>query len=206
MKRLTIIGLAAAITAALMVFIAAGTASATVLCQTDVLSGCGSASDVANGSTLTFSAEGSTTTTDIFGGLVGTCTGSTISGNTANTGSSTQTIAVKITSITFSGCNHPVTVNNATLGSLEIHNIAGTANGTVTGTDTTITIDETSLGTCNFLTSNTDLGTLTGTSSTGGAPTLDIKASIPSENCGFNATWEGSYKYTGVENFNVAAS
>ncbi len=204
MKYLKMLGLAALAAMAVMAVVGAGTASATKLCKQDVTTGC--TSHIASGTTLTFSAEGSTTLTDVFGGVVATCTGSSVSGKTTTTGSSTETVKGSISSLTFTGCNHPVTVNNASLGTLEVHNIAGTPNGTVTSNATTVTIDESPLGTCSFQTSNTDIGTLTGTSTTGGAPTFDIKASIPSENCGFNGTWEGSYKYTGTENFNVSAS
>jgi hypothetical protein len=129
-----------------------------------------------------------------------------------NTGgaASTQTVVGIITTVDPVGCSKAITVSNTsgvqTTGTLDVHSIAGTDNGTVTNNDTTVTIANTLIGTCHFLTSNTPIGTLTGTQKPGGAPTLDISASIPSETCGFNATWEGSYVYTGTENFNVSAS
>lgn len=212
MKHLKMLGLAAIAAMGLMAFLGATTASATVLCKKNQTSAC--TEKVAKGKTITFSAEGSTSLTDAFGGLVATCTGSTVSGSITNEGSSTTAVVGSITTLGFTGCNHPVTTKNTsgveTLGTLEVSNIAGSDNGTVKSNDTTVTIDESPLGTCHFLTSNTKIGTLTGKdhpgNATPGTPTFDIEASIPSENCFFNGTWEGSYKYTGTEPFNVAAS
>lgn len=70
------------------------------------------------------------------------------------------------------------------------------SNGTVTSTGTTQEVKETLFGTCYFLTNATDIGTLTGkdaATNTSGTATFDIRASIPSENCGFSGSWEGSY-------------
>lgn len=205
MRHPKTVGLAAIAAAAFIAFLVAGTASATVLCKTNVSSGCGSAWDIASGKTLSFSAEGSTSLTGPFGELVATCTGSTMGGPTTSTGSSTATVTVGVSTFHYSVCNHAITVS-LTTGTLEYHHIAGTKRARVTSNDSTFTIHGTIFGTCNFLTSNTEIGTLTGTSETGGAPRLDLTGAIPSENCGFSATWEGSYKYMGTENFNVAAS
>jgi hypothetical protein len=208
MKHLKMLGLAAIAAMGLMAFLGASAASATVLCKQDVTSGCTSKIEATK--TLTFSAEGSTFLTGPFGEIVSTCTGSTVSGNVTNAGGAAATVVGSITSLSFTGCTKTVTTTNTsgvtTTGTLEVHSIAGTDNGTVTSNDTTVTIDNTILGTCHFLTSNTPLGTLTGTQKTGGAATFDIEAKIPSENCGFSGQWHGKYVYTGTENFNVSAS
>jgi len=204
MKYLKMIGLAAIAAAALTAFLGAGTASATVLCETNVTSGCGTAWDVNSGTPLTFSAEGSTTLTGPFGEVIATCTGSTVAGNTTSAGGA-GTVTGNITSLSFTGCNRPVEVNTATTGTLEVHSIAGKDNGTVTSNDTTVSITEIPFfGTCRFLTNNTDIGTLTGSLS---EPTFDIAATIPSETsfCP-SGTWEGSYRYTGTTKFIVGAS
>jgi hypothetical protein len=197
MKYLKMIGLAAVAAAALTAFLGAGTASATVLCETNVTTNCGNSWEVKSGSALTFSAEGSTVLTGPFGETIATCTGSNVAGNTTSTGSSATTVTGNITSLTFTGCNRPVHVNTATTGTLEVHNIAGSDNGTVTSNDTTVTITNVPfLGTCQYLTKNTDIGKVTGSLS---AATFDIAASIPSENGCPTGTWEGSYVSTGTK-------
>ncbi len=204
MKYLKMIGLAAIAAAALTAFLGAGTASATVLCETNVTSNCGTGWHVKSGTALNFSAEGSTTLTGPFGEVIATCTGSNVSGNTTNTGSGNETVKGNITSLTFSGCNRPVHVNTATTGTLEVHNIANSDNGTVTSNDTTVSITNVPfLGTCRFLTNNTDIGKLTGSLT---QPTFDIAATIPSHNGCPSGTWEGSYVYTGATPFIVGAS
>jgi hypothetical protein len=211
MKYLKMLGLAAIAAMALMA-IGAGTASATKLCEENKQTGC--ITHVLKGSLLPFTSESTTTWTNAFGGVVAECKHSLVEGPTTTTGSSTETVKVNISKLQFTECNHPVTTTNTDtttiLGSLEVHAIAGTKVGTVKSTGTTVTIDESPFGTCHFLTNLTDIGTLIGkddpNSKTPGTPTLLVKASIPSENCGFNGTWEGSYKYTGATPFNVSES
>jgi hypothetical protein len=208
MKHVKMLGLAAVAAAALMAFLGAASASATVLCENTPAAGTDCSSLVAKGTNLVFTGEGSTTLTGPFGEVIATCTESTVEGPTSNVGSTTETVKGSITKLTFNNCGtRTVTANPATLGTLEVHHIAGSDNGTVTSNDTTVTITNTPFGTCTFLTNNTDIGTMTGTSKTGGAPTFDISATIPHESSNFcpNGTWEGSYKYTGATNFNVAA-
>jgi hypothetical protein len=107
------------------------------------------------------------------------------------------TASVKLSSTTFTECNFPVKVLK--LGSLEIHSV-GKGNGTLTSTGAEITI-ETSVGSCNFTTFATDIGTVTGTAVTGTNATLDIGSSaIPRTGhsffCGSSGTWTGAYKVT----------
>lgn len=103
----------------------------------------------------------------------------------------------KAASLSFGECNFPVKVLSP--GSIEIHSTGGD-DATATSTGAEITI-ETLTGNCIFKTSGTDIGTLTGTDTTGGAATLDLGSStIPrtghSVFCGSSGTWTGSYKVT----------
>jgi hypothetical protein len=102
----------------------------------------------------------------------------------------------KLSSLTFSSCNFPVTVNKS--GSIEIEAI-GEGKGTVKSSGAEITI-ETSIDTCVFTTSNTDIGTLTGTGVTAGNAVLDLSGTLPRTAgnffCGTSGTLTGSYKFT----------
>lgn len=103
------------------------------------------------------------------------------------------TVKGNVSALTFSSCNYSVTVNKA--GSLEVHETTG-GNGTVTSSGAEISI-HTSVGTCVFTTTSTDIGSLTG-----GAPAkLDIEsAKIPRTGgnflCGSSGTWTGNYTVT----------
>ncbi|MFL5340815.1 MAG: hypothetical protein ACJ8F7_11760 [Gemmataceae bacterium] len=209
MKYLKMLGLAAIAAAALAAFLGAGTASATVLCENNQTTAC--QNDVLAGAKLDFSAEDSTALTGPFGITIATCTASTVEGTITNTGGSAATTIGSITKLTFEGCNRNVT-STTTTGTLEIHQEAGTDSGTVTSNDTTVVIHELSgIGfpdTCNYLTNNTDIGTLTGKVEGGvvKAPTFDISATIPTQTPGCVAgTWEGHYLYTGTTPFIVGA-
>jgi hypothetical protein len=208
MKYLKLLAFAAIAAVVLTAFLEPGAAPGAVLCEETPASGtdCAGPSVVAKGTNLVFSAEGSTALTGPFGEIIATCTESTVEGGIANAGSTTESVSGNISKLTFTNCGtRTVTANSSTLGTLTVSHIAGTDNGTVRSSDTTVTITNTPFGTCRYLTANTDIGTLTGTAKTSGAPTFDISATIPAETefCP-NGTWEGSYKYTGGTNFYVA--
>jgi hypothetical protein len=207
MKYLKMLGLAAVAAAAMTAILGAGTASATTLCENNQTTGC--TKHVANETELDFSLEPETvaTLTDSFGIPIVECKASTVKGKTTSTGSSTTTVEGNITSLSFTECTREVHVNTKTTGTLEIHHKAGTDDGTVTSNDTTVSITNVPfLGTCRYLTNNTDIGTLFG--SLGDTdPTFEINALIPTETSGCpNGRWEGSYEYTGTTTFIVAAS
>jgi hypothetical protein len=210
MKYLKTLGLAAIAAAGLMALLGAGTASATVLCETTV-SPCPAGWDVVAGWHYHKTIEPGTSVvvTDSFGGLINTCTTGTITGTETNTGSSTTTVSGHDSIVSLGNvltpCTRPVTT--VTAGSEEIHHISGTDNGTVTSTGMTLIIHSVPLfGSCQYSTSNSDIGTVTGTSTTGGAPTFDMLGTLASENGCPKGTLEGSYLYAGSTNFNVAAS
>lgn len=182
MKYAKMLGLLAVAVAALMAF--AGTASATTLT---------SPSGTTYTSTIKSSSEGTTSLHGPFTTV--SCTASTVEGKVEKHGAGV-TVSGAISKLTFSGCNFPVTVLKA--GSLEVHNISGTKDGTLTSNGAEITI-QTSIASCIFTTSNTDIGRLTAAPSNTGHATLDINsAGIPrtghSVFCGSSGTWTGSYK------------
>jgi hypothetical protein len=189
MKYAKMLGLLAVAAAALMAF--AGSASATTLTAPSGTTYTSSIHAVNEGN-LTLEGEN----------ISVTCTGSTVQGTVESHGSGV-TVKGNISELTFTGCNQHVTVVNA--GSLEIHNIAGTNDGTLTSSGATVTILFTTIfGNihCSFATNNTDIGRLTAAPSNEGHATLDIgkegETRIPVESgsflCGNSAKWVGFYK------------
>jgi hypothetical protein len=107
------------------------------------------------------------------------------------------TAAGNITNLTFTECAESYGVKVLSNGSLEFH-VTGGGNGTVTSSGAEITVI-TPLGfNCIYKTSATDIGTLTGSSTTGKTATLDVHAfALPrtghSAFCGGSGEWNGSY-------------
>lgn len=180
MKYLKMLGLLAVAAAALMAF--AGTASATTITSP--------ANVVA-----TPAIEATSTHTQLHGAFVSvTCTHSLVKGKVESHGAGV-TAKGNISSLSFTGCNYPVTVLKA--GNLEVHPATPTGNGTLTSNGAEIKI-HTSIGECIFTTNGTDIGTLTGSNNTGGHAFLHIGSSpIPRTGgsffCGSSGTWTGSY-------------
>jgi hypothetical protein len=183
MKYLKMLGLAAVAVASLMTF--AATASATTLTSP-------------NGTTYTgnLQAESGVLSWDGAFSTI-TCKNSTLGGTAESHGAAT-TVGVKLSSLTFTECNFPFTVGKP--GSLEIHTEGATANGngTITWSGMELAM-HTSVGTCIFTTSNTHIGTLTG--SDVGKAQWDINATkIPRTGgnflCGSSSTLTGSYTIT----------
>jgi len=103
-----------------------------------------------------------------------------------------------ISNLAFTSCTSGWHVTVVSPGSLEVHWTSG-ANGTITSSGATVGATVGGIA-CNYKTNSTDLGTLTG----GSPATLDINASIPFHNgsifCGTsNTLWTGSYKITSPE-------
>lgn len=124
------------------------------------------------------------------------CSKSTIEGKVES--HSSTTAGGKVGSLTFSECNYPVKVLSP--GSIEIHSSGGD-DATATSNGAEITVETSFGGSCIFKTSNTDIGTLTGTDTTASNATLDVGSSIiprtgHSVFCGSSGTWTGSYKVT----------
>lgn len=222
MKYLKMLGLAAVAAMGLMAFLGAGSASATILCETTPAAGtdCGNAWDVAIHTTFDFSLEEKssallkeTSFPGGFGQTIATCTSSTVKGETENTGGTAETyvnaqlhetlVGGDPEGLTFGGCTNTVTVLKA--GTLRIDHESGTDNGTVRSTGAKVTIVAFGIN-CIYETNETDVGTLTGTNAVNGKdPTFDINAVIVSTNGCPDGIWSGSYVYTGNTTFNVAA-
>jgi len=207
MKYLKMLGLAAVAAAALMAFGGAGTASASVVCSTAV-SPCPAAQkwpNTVNG--IDFSTENSTgtgagkaTLEDEFGFVKNECE-STVQGTLTN-GSATATATLSGITLTWSNCTR--TTATIATGTLEIHNIASSNNGTVTakGFEVTSKVPKLFEGgeeSCIFESGTTglDLGTLTA----GTPPTMDVSTTValaPNQgpNCPANAKWTAKYKLT----------
>lgn len=190
MKYLKLLGLAGVTAMALTAFLGSGSASATVLCKTSLTSGCWAAGWNNLGDTLYFTPEETIRLTDTSGDTLNACIESGIEMIVKNVGSSTTTLGA-FADITFDTCSVPT----ATLGTgeLEIHWIAGTDNGAVTGKkfDWTMTLFGTS---CEYgLGTGTHIGTLTG----GSPAIIDISSIVTKTAGGFicpsTAIWEGKY-------------
>ena len=131
---------------------------------------------------------------------IGLACSSFLEGSISAHGSSV-TAAGSLSALTFtaSNGNTDVTVNHP--GTLEIH-ATGSSNGTLTSDGMTLTIVFTVPGyTCRYKTNSTDIGTLTGSTTTGGTATLDVSGQLPFHSgsifCGTGiAWWTGSYSVT----------
>jgi len=131
MKHLRTFALAVMAAMALLAF-GAGTASATTLEN--------GTSPFTHPTEIVASLNGSAKLTALDGTLLATCTGGGVSGPVTQTGSSTTTVkgTVAAAGLTWSGCSQ--TTHTLQGGELEIHHIAGTSNGTVTGTTFEVTV------------------------------------------------------------------
>jgi len=139
MKYLKMAGLAAVAAMALMAF-GAGTASATTLC-TETATPCPEAKQITPQNdahivaTLT---HGELFTTGNTGNPLVTCKHGRLTSTVADAGSSTTTAKSLNDELKFEECNTTPTVVKP--GTLEIHHIAGTHNGTVTVKEAEVTV------------------------------------------------------------------
>ena len=198
MKYLKILTVAAIAASALMAF--AGSASATTLTS--------GGNTVAKGTVLhSVLKEGEAILQSTLIGEV-KCKESTVSGATGNEGSATETVSGEISTLDFGNCNSTVKVLKA--GSLEIHTeytkeengeekqkTTADGNGTLTSSGAEVTVEILGLH-CIFTTSNTDIGTVTGT--TVGSATFQAKSAPISRTggrsgafCGTSALWNATY-------------
>lgn len=202
MKHLKILSFAAIAAAALMAF--AASASATELTSPAGVM-------VTTGTTIEAASEGHA----VLDSSIGTIEcNSTVKGTTLDTGVAPETVEVKIETLTFTNCTNGAVVTvlqraeSHPTGTLTIHTQETNPNnnGTLTSFGTEVKI---SLGglQCIYLTQNTDIGTLTGSSTTGSTATFDISGRIPEfiggPLCGASASWTGSYKVTNPDFVNV---
>ncbi|HEX5525726.1 MAG TPA: hypothetical protein VFX44_00845 [Solirubrobacterales bacterium] len=194
MKFLRMLALATMV-AAPIALVAAEAASATVLT--------GSGGTLGAGTSIAAEAEGTVTLDPPFGSIE--CKKSSLAGKTTNAGGTSENVSASIETLSFSECNATVTV--LAKGSLSFEG-TGSNNGALRSTGTEVTVEF--IGThCIFRTSNTSIGTVTGSANTGGNATLDISATIPRTGgrsgafCGSTAAWTGSYKFTSPSTLNI---
>ena len=109
-----------------------------------------------------------------------------------------EPISVPLTSLTFT-CTNSWAPTVSSPGSLEVHAIPGSQNGTVTWSGTKISFSRFGIS-CNYKTEATDVGTLTGSKATGATATIDLSGKLIIDSggsflCGSNtAAFSGSYK------------
>jgi len=192
MKYVKMLALAAVAAGALMAFIGAGTASASVFCST-ATNPCTSRWP---NTTVDFSLASGTSAEfrEDPGETLNTCKASTVKG-TLITGSSTATTKgpVEKANLTWGSCTFPTTsLKGATL---EFHALAS-GNATVTGSGYEVTIQTFLFGSCVYGTGEgKDLGTLT----EGNPATFHVDATVNkiSGFCpGTSATWLATYTLT----------
>ena len=199
MKHVKMLGLAVVAAMALMALVGAGTASATALYS--------GATKLGAGTEIQATLSGTATLTTTEGTVLVTCTGGEVKGKTTNSGGAAETVkgTVEKAGLTWAGCTEPVVTLAG--GSLEIHHITGTVNGTLTGSGFEVTVDTTIFGSCIFtLTAGTHLGTLTGTGI--GDATMHINAVVSRKSglCPATEKWVGTYKVTKPTPLHVTAS
>lgn len=195
MKYLKIFGLTA-LAAAAVTAIGSGAASATVLtCSTGVHCNAGT--------TIHAEAEGKTIFHPIFGDIE--CNSSTLEASTTNTGGAGIRVVANVGAASYTGCNATVSVINK--GTLAIEGIGGN-NGTLISTNLTLTTEFLGVH-CLWATGETDIGTVTGSATTGGSATFDISGAFLKHGgrsgafCGKTMPWTGSYKLSSPATLNV---
>ena len=174
----------------------------------------------ATASATTITSEGSAYTGSIHavneGGVVLhgpidiTCNNSTVAGSVEQHGSST-TASGKISTWVFNECNSGNDVEVQKAGEVIVHTQgeSSNGNGTVTVSGSEVKVRVTSLAIdCVYGTENTDLGTLTGSATTGSTATLDADTSaVPRTGgsifCGSSGELTAAYNVTTPANLNV---
>jgi hypothetical protein len=205
------LGLVAVVAVALMAFVGASSASATVLCKTNAGVTCPANQAWSAGTLVQAVNEGNVTLTTTFKNVE--CKESTISGLTENEGGSFGGIefavtldipetevapGVKAWDLSFGGCNCNVVVLAG--GGIFIEKISGSSNGTLVDIFSELTTScSTIIGTvhCIYDADGADLGTLTG----GPEATIDIEENnLPrlstSSACAEKASLDANYKVT----------
>ncbi len=216
MKCVKTLGPLAVASVGLMAFVGATSASATVLCKTEINPDGTCPAGWAVGANEEIHAVSETekpTLTTNFKTL--TCDESTMGWTPDSEGDATHTVKGPVSALTFTGsCTCTVVVLKS--GTLELHAIGSTGNGTLTSNGIELTAQCSSLfGAvhCLYVTENDDLGTVTGSKATGGTATLDItfelkRAKTTKEGtfCDEEAIWHAKYKVTNRDTLNVSGS
>jgi hypothetical protein len=185
MKHLKMLGLVAVAATALMAFLGAGTASATVFCSTNA-SPCPAGQKWPTGTEPRFIVRpgGAGIWKDTSGNVLAECPEGEIRGKITNSGSATETVTTSVEASGFTWANTGTCFSTTTIkgGTLEYHAIEGTNNGTVTVSGIEITINNPLFGSCVYGFGTGHLGRLTASGS--GSAILDIET-IFSKKSGF---------------------
>lgn len=197
MKHLKMLAMVATAAIAGIAFTGASSASATSLYSGATTLGTGTVIDMSmTGSSIDES--GST--------VLDTCTGGTIKGTIQNSGGVGKSVSLVVNELIWKECSK--TTDTLNLGSLEIHWIEGTKNGTLTGSDAEWT-SNTIFGTCVYGTAKAlNIGTIMG--STTGSATINISTSVPKISgnfaCPSTTLWTASYAFTSPSPLHVTGS
>jgi hypothetical protein len=200
------IALVLATAMALFAFLGGSSASATKLYKATDLA----FDDALNaGTRLEASLTGSASLADTNGNSINTCTVSTVAGDITNGGSSSSTTTGHIDVLTWSSCTH--TTTTLVNGNLEIHHIAGTSNGSVTGSGSVVTISVFGSSCLYGTGANTHFGEMVGTHDDEKHATLGILAVVKEEEpkkllCPDSAVWKANYTFTTPTGLYVDAS
>jgi hypothetical protein len=219
MRYVKMWGFAALAAAALMAFVGASSASATVLCQTP---GTGSTTGTEcpagwayfGGTEIHAVSQGSVVLTTGQEYNEFSCKHSTMTAFSQNEGSATETVggSIEYKNLTWEECAPPIgsfcTILTTRGGSLEIHWIEGSLNGTLISNGAEITSNCNSIFGkihCIFVTNHEKIGTLTG----GNPATIDIEG-FPSQQmatsslCPAGPTLDAKYEITSPTSLYVA--
>ncbi len=206
MKNVKTVFITASALGVLIALSLAGTASATVLCtttSTPCANRWGANTEIDSSLQATKSSE----IKDTFGLQLEKCNTSTLKLTTTTVGSATTTVLASFAkgSLKWEACNEGTTTLVG--GSVEIHHIAGTDNGTITVKEMKITINSV-LGDCiyGFGKSFADVGTFTGGSIPAGTPpVIDINAVLANEGgpCPATVRWTATFEVTSPNGFGM---
>jgi len=194
MKYIKMLGLATVAAVAVMAFVGAGSASATELTCNGVKCPIGTV----------FHASTPAGTHTVLHPVIGAIEcNSTIEGTVQDAGSPTTTAKLSLGTLALTPCTNGAVVTTLKKGTLELHSTAGGGNATVTLFNWEVTIQAFGFH-CIFLTgpAGIDIGTMTTNTSTPGAATFDLGATIPRTGgtsgvfCGSTAKWTGTYRTT----------
>jgi len=184
MKYIKMIGLAAVAVAAMMAIAGTGTASATVFCHT-TSSPCPEKWKLGTEPRFIVKPGTAGIWNDTSGGIAAKCPEGELRGTITSAGSSTETVKISVPGSgliwkSVEGCIETKTLEG---GTLEVHAISGTDNGTVTVTGFKITISILGSSCIYGFGVGQTLGTLTGNGS--GTAVLDIKTNFVKKEGGF---------------------
>lgn len=176
--KMQMLGLATVAAMALMAFLGAGSVSATVLCKTNLESGCAASGwAYSNGTEIKSSLESGSSAVirNTSGAIENTCTEVSNNGSTTNSGSATVTVIWTITSWSINKCAQTTVVTLAHT-TIEIHWIPGSRNARLTARGFRFHMILFGVKcTYGFGEAGVELGTLTG----GSPAAMDVNAVIP---------------------------